>query len=440
MSTWIAWPALNTWIAWPALNTWIAWPALNTWPAWIAWPDLASAWSAWPDLSSASVWWSTFLAGGWSSSSSSIRAITLLLALLIDSLLGDPVVPWHPVRLLGQLATALEQASRRVFNAPARQAPAPELCPRCPQGPSAPVQAGSPQGMSAPVRFKFSQLCPREVQLCPRELLSGTVTWLFVTITACLLAWLLSRAAWSIHPLSGTLADAIIIWLAIAPCDLVRHARKVRSALRQDDRSGTGVPINGRLAVAMLVGRDVSVLDVGAVTRACIESVAESSIDGVAAPLFWAAVLGPWAALGYRAVNTMDSLFGHKNQRYLSFGLIPARADDVANWLPARLSAVLSCLVAPLVGGSTIGALRSLHRYRLAHASPNAGHPESAYAGALGLRLGGPLHYPEGWIDKPWINPQGREARPEDIDRAVHLMIGQTILSTACFIVYNFLQ
>ena len=141
-----------------------------------------------------------------------------------------------------------------------------------------------------------------------------------------------------------------------------------------------------------------------------------------------------WAAFAYRAVNTMDSMFGHKDERYLHFGLVPARADDVANWLPARISSILACTLAPLVGGSASSAFHSFFRWRLAHESPNAGHPESAYAGALGLRLGGPSRYAEGVIDKPWINPTGGEARALDIARATRLMYAQTVLSAAAFV------
>ncbi|MBU1080375.1 MAG: cobalamin biosynthesis protein, partial [Spirochaetes bacterium] len=197
---------------------------------------------------------------------------------------------------------------------------------------------------------------------------------------------------------------------------------------------GSAEPVRGRAAVAMLVGRDVSALDRAAVARACVESVAESSVDGAAAPLFWAALLGPWAAFAYRAVNTMDSMFGHKDERYVDFGLAPARADDVANWLPARLSSIVACLLSPLAGGGAAAAFRSFLSWRLAHESPNAGHPESAYAGALGLRLGGPSRYAEGVIDKPWINPQGREAVASDIRRAVALMYAQTVLSAGAFL------
>jgi len=184
----------------------------------------------------------------------------------------------------------------------------------------------------------------------------------------------------------------------------------------------------------MIVGRKVERLSYGEVSRAAVESVAESSIDGAAAPLFWACLFGPAAAFAYRAVNTMDSMFGHKTERYLDFGLVPARADDAANYFPARLSSLLACIAAPFLGLSLHGAFRSFFKYRLAHASPNAGHPEAAYAGALGINLGGPVRYDEGIVDKPFMNPLGRDPESGDIKKSVRLMYVQTILSAAVFL------
>lgn len=312
--------------------------------------------------------------------------LALALGLALDALVGDPVSRWHPVRLLGSFAAA----SERVARAAARD-----------------------QG------------------------LAGALAWLAVAGGSgglCYLAW---AGALALHPALGVAAGALMVWASIAPKDLAAHALRVRLALAEDESDAAGAwprsPERGRRAVSMLVGRDTSALDAAGVARACVESVAESSIDGAAAPLFWAAILGPWAAFAYRAVNTMDSMFGHKDERYLRFGLVPARADDAANWLPARLSSALACALAPLAGGDARGAFRSFRAYRLAHESPNAGHPEAAYAGALGLRLGGPSRYAEGVIDKPWMNPGGGEAEPGDIAKAVRLMRLQTAASAALF-------
>lgn len=358
--------------------------------------------------------------------------IALAGGLTFDAIIGDPAVSWHPVRLLGRLATSTETVTRWLFRCPVSEQSS------VPANP-APAPAPSSVPIALPARS------------AARSRLAGAAAWLMVTGTAAFLAWITCAAARTIHPLLGSAADILVVWASIAPADLATHAARVRRALALDAAeaatiatantaaAATGIPSaeagphRGRAAVSMLVGRDTSALDASGVARACVESVAESSVDGSAAPLFWAAIFGPWAAFTYRAVNTMDSMFGHKNARYLNFGLVPARADDVANWLPARLSSLIVCAAAPLVGGNAGAAFRSFFRWRLAHDSPNAGHPESAYSGALGIRLGGPSRYAEGLIDKPWINPDGAEAVPADITRATRLMYIQTVLSAGAF-------
>jgi len=362
--------------------------------------------------------------------------IALAGGLVLDAIIGDPAVRWHPVRLLGRLAAITETTSRRLFRCPA---PAVSSVPAAPKEVQAPLSANP---APAPAAGSVHAALPRPS--VARSRLAGAAAWLFVTGTAAGSAWAVCAAMRAIHPLPGTAADILVVWASIAPADLAAHAARVRRALARDAAAKTAAaatdapsaeagPQRGRAAVSMLVGRDASELDASGVARACVESVAESSVDGAAAPLFWAALLGPWAAFAYRAVNTMDSMFGHKDERYLHFGLVPARADDAANWLPARVSSLLACAAAPLVGGNARDAFRSFFRWRLAHESPNAGHPESAYSGALGIRLGGPSRYAEGIIDKPWINPAGAEAVPGDISRAARLMYIQTILSAAAF-------
>ena len=323
-------------------------------------------------------------------------AFAIGLGLCLDAMLGDPRSRWHPVRLLGAVSMRMETLSRRVFASGAA---------RCSTG------------------------APRNKRL----ILAGAVCWLTITALAAGSALALSALAGRLHPLGGLAVDALIVWASIAPRDLIAHALRVRKALARDAAAGRAAPEEGRGAVAMIVGRKVDSLDYAGVCRACIESVAESSIDGVAAPLFWAALLGPAGAFAYRAINTMDSLFGHKDARYFSFGLVAARADDYANCLPARLSSLIACIAAPLAQGSARGALRSFLRYRLAHESPNAGHPEAVYAGVMGLRLGGPALYAEGLADKPWMNPMGRDAAPEDIGRSLTLLAAQTLFSAALF-------
>lgn len=312
------------------------------------------------------------------------RLLALFCALILDALIGDPVFPLHPVRLLGNLAVWAESWTRRMF--------------RCQLDDSGTSAAGS-----SPVRLRIA----------------GIAAWLLVALPAACIPLVLHSLLKKLGPLPVFLADSLIIWASFAIKDLAKHAKRVQNALEQD---GEGPPLQGRRAVSMLVGRDTEKLDKQGVARACIESIAESSVDSVASPLLYAILLGPWAAFLYRAINTMDSLFGHKNERYRYFGWWSARSDDVANLIPARLSAFLACVAAPLVGSRVQAALRIFFIYRNTHESPNAGHPEAAYAGVLNLRLGGPTWYREGLIEKGWIHPTGREPSPQDISRAIRLL------------------
>ncbi len=192
-----------------------------------------------------------------------------------------------------------------------------------------------------------------------------------------------------------------VLYTTIAARDLIRHARNVYTALGKDIDLA-------RKAVAMIVGRDTDTLDEAGIVRACVESVAENMSDGIVAPLFWAVagaavfsqaggkwpiIVGVSSAMLYKAINTMDSMFGYKNEKYLHFGSCPARLDDVVNFFPARLSGLAIVAAAPLCGTSLQRSWNILRRDHASHTSPNAGWPEAAMAGALGIQLGGDSWY-----------------------------------------------
>ena len=208
---------------------------------------------------------------------------------------------------------------------------------------------------------------------------------------------------------------AILAWPALAQHSLFDHVRAVGERIEAGDLGGA------RAAVAMIVGRDTAALDEAGVTRAAIESLAESFCDGVAAPLFWLLLLGLPGVWTYKAVNTADSLIGHREERWRAFGWAAARTDDLLNLIPARLSGVLICLA----GG---GGWPVLWRDARKHASPNAGWPEAAMAGALGLRLGGPIAYDGVMHDKPWIGDGTNRAGGKDIDRALAVYVRACLL------------
>jgi adenosylcobinamide-phosphate synthase len=241
----------------------------------------------------------------------------------------------------------------------------------------------------------------------------------------------------AISPWLADLAAVILLYTCLAARDLAGHSREVYHRLQAGDLPAA------REAVAMIVGRETASLDREGVCRAAVETVAENTVDGVTAPIFTGiccGLLAPMAGLGaieltavgallYKAANTMDSMFGYKNDRYLRFGMTAARLDDVLNYLPARLTPLFLVLAAAVLRLDWRGSARIFFRDRLCHASPNAGHPEAAVAGALGVRLGGPSRYFGSVVEKPYIGDDLRPIHTEDILRTNRLMyLGSLLL------------
>ena len=213
-------------------------------------------------------------------------------------------------------------------------------------------------------------------------------------------------------------AEAAVIaaatWVALGGTTLGRTGAAMADLLADDDVDGA------RVLLPSLCGREPSVLDAAGLARAACESVAENTSDAQVAPLLWAALAGAPGVLAYRAVNTLDAMIGNRSQRYARFGWAAARSDDIANYLPARLTGVLTALCAPLVGGSPVRALRAWRRDAARHPSPNAGIPEAAFAGALGVRLGGPTQYRHELEIRPTLG-DGPAPTPGDLRRGVRL-------------------
>jgi adenosylcobinamide-phosphate synthase len=211
-----------------------------------------------------------------------------------------------------------------------------------------------------------------------------------------------------------TLPVAAATWTVLGGTSLAREGRAMRAALEAGDVEAA------RARLPHLCGRAPDALDAKELTRATVESVAENTSDAVVGPLFWGALLGGPGLLGYRAVNTLDAMVGHRSPRYANFGWAAARSDDVAGWVPARLTALLTVACAPLVGGSPRAAYRVFRRDGAAHPSPNAGRCEAAFAGALGVRLGGVNVYGDRVEHRPELG-DGRPPEPDDIRRAERL-------------------
>lgn len=258
------------------------------------------------------------------------------LAITLDLLLGDPRWLPHPVIFIGRLISLLEKTLRATFR---------------------------------------NELFAGVLLLILTVTLSGTVAWTLIYIAS------------SIAPQAGFLAAVIISYTCLAARSLHSESAMVAEALAAGD-----LP-KARSSLSYIVGRDTATLDEPEIWRAVVETVAENTTDGIIAPLFWLAIGGPVAAIAYKAVSTLDSMVGYKNERYLRLGWASARMDDLLNFIPARLTAVLIILVAPMAGLSCAGAARIARRDRLKHPSPNSGHSEAASAGALGVQLGGTNHY-----------------------------------------------
>lgn len=221
----------------------------------------------------------------------------------------------------------------------------------------------------------------------------------------------------------GTAAGAILAASLLAARSLHRHVAAVASAYRDG-----GLPA-ARHRVGRIVGRRTDGMDEGAAVRAAIESLAENASDGVVAPLFWGALFGLPGLAAYKAVNTLDSMIGHRSARHEAYGKVAARLDDAANWIPARLTALLIAAAA--------GSSRNLGRLRqeaAAHRSPNAGWPEAAMAHALGIALSGPRHYPEGPSNDAWLNAAGQPASMADIGRALGIYRRAVCLAAAALL------
>ena len=222
--------------------------------------------------------------------------------------------------------------------------------------------------------------------------------------------------AWRIHPWCYTAFGSILSWQCLAAKSLCVESGKVYDALQ------TGTLTDAQKAVSMIVGRDTNVLDEAGVTRAAVETVAENTSDGEVAPLFYMLLLGPAGGCLYKAINTMDSMVGYRNDRYARFGTCAARLDDAANYLPARLAALLMIAAAFLTGMDSKNAFRIWRRDRRNHASPNSAQTEAVMAGALNVRLAGDAQYFGVLHKKPYIGDNIRPIEAVDILRSHRLL------------------
>lgn len=296
---------------------------------------------------------------------------------VLDLLIGDPHFIPHPIRLIGSLISFCDKR------------------------------------LNCDARYNISEKKLNLIKYKRGMLLAFTV--IFATFA---MSVIIILAAYSINLYAGVIAEAVMTWQILATKCLRVESMRVYDALRTD-----GVDA-GRRAVSMIVGRDTSVLDAAGVTRAAVETIAENTSDGVIAPMLYTAIGGPVLGFVYKAVNTMDSMLGYKNDKYMYFGRFAARLDDVVNFIPARISAYLM-IAAAFIGGRQFdgkNAYRIFKRDRFNHASPNSAQTESVCAGALRVQLAGDAVYFGKLVKKKYIGDGLREIEYEDIKRANRLM------------------
>jgi adenosylcobinamide-phosphate synthase len=287
-------------------------------------------------------------------------------AFILDLVLGDPTRLPHPIRWLGRAITVGEPFFRNL-------------------------------------RLKLS--------------VSGALFAISLIAGTWILTFVLMKTAQYIHPLVKAGVEILIIYYCISIRSLESSAMAVFSALTQPRLD------DARAKVALIVGREVDHLDKDGISRATVETVGENLVDGVISPLFYAAIGGVPLAMAYKMINTLDSMIGYKNEKYRDFGKVAARIDDVANFIPARLSVPVISLAAQIIDGKGLRTFQTALSEGANHTSPNAGYSEAAFAGALGVRLGGPSYYQGRLVSKPFLGIPFNPINRNHIKKACDLML-----------------
>ena len=306
-----------------------------------------------------------------------------LIGMILDWIFGDPVWLYHPVRIIGKWISFLEKILRKF----------------------AEDQEGNEKKL----------------------LIAGGILWILVILASAAVPMGILYLAEKLSPCAAFVLECFWCYQLLAARSLGKESKKVYKKLIQDDLS------EARLAVSMIVGRDTENLTVEGVTKAAVETVAENTNDGVIAPLIYMLIGGPILGFVYKAVNTMDSMLGYKNEKYLYFGRVAAKMDDVAGFIPARISALLMILASCLLGMDGKNALWIWKRDQRKHASPNAAQTEAVCAGALQVQLAGDAWYFGKKHEKDTIGDPIRDIEPRDILRSEKLMIGTEVLTFLLF-------
>lgn len=285
------------------------------------------------------------------------------------------------------------------------------------------VVLGDPRFIPHPVVFMGKAIHQGEAMIRRFFKSDQALRWAGIGLTGTIVMgtyaffWAVLWLAFQVNALTGTVLSVFLMSQSLAMNSLYKHARAVAVPLAQGDLTAA------RKVLSLIVGRDTDGLAESEIIRGTVETVAENTVDGITAPLFYGFLGGPALALAYKAVNTLDSMIGYKDERYIKLGWAAARLDDLANYIPARMTALLFLILAPFTGGGFRGVVRTIRRDARKHPSPNSGFPEAAVAGALGIQLGG-LNYYRG-IPSPraLIGEKKRPLEDKDIKRSLVLMI-----------------
>ncbi len=299
-------------------------------------------------------------------------------AFILDQIFGDPRNFPHPVVVIGKLISAMERFTRKVF-------------PKTNKG----------------------------------ELAAGAFTWVIVATVSFAVPFIALVLLAKVNVWAAFALNTFWSYQIFASKSLKEQSMLVYRYLEAED-----LP-NSRKYLSWIVGRDTSELDPEEITKAVVETVAENTSDGVTAPMLYMMILGAPLGMLYKAINTMDSMLGYKNDRYMYFGRIPAKIDDVANFIPARITGLLMCLTAPLIGLDGRNAYRIYKRDRLKHLSPNSGHLEAACAGAMHIMLGGDSYYFGKLVEKASLGDPDREVRITDIPLSIKMMYASSLAMLA---------
>ena len=307
----------------------------------------------------------------------------LTIGFILDLLIGDPNNPFHPVRGIGLLASKLETIFRKLLKNSLK--------------------------------------------------IAGLIVWMITIILTFAITYGIIFVCMKINKYLGIIVQGIIIYFCISAKGLVVEGYKVIKYLNEGNIE------KSRKQLSYIVGRDTESLDSKGITRAVIETIAENMSDGVIAPILFAGIFGAAGSMAYKAVNTMDSMFGYKNDKYMDFGYFPAKLDDVFNYIPARLTGILIIISSFFLKRDYKNSFKIYKRDRYNHTSPNSAHPEAAMAGALDIQLGGANYYFGKIVEKPVIGDKIKEIEINDVKKTAEILYLSAVMGFILMVIIKFI-